>query len=405
MEGTILNRKRKQKGFTLIELIIVLAIFSIILTLVLSFIDPVAKLMSKASIKERTAAYVDNIEEYVDNSIHYAKFIRVYEGGYCLASDETEGVYTPLSGGAALTGEQAAVKSFVDWFLGGVISPPDDSGNVYPAEGKVRVMKLINNDVDLDGDAVADLEAGHIYESVYDFTAAESYEKLEYEADGITLKKREVHIRPGGSDSSITPVQQNVAVINSEHFKDYNYYYKMGFYNLEPIESTSPAYKDAGKTSYYSWLVPMKDSVGNEITYDSNTGKNFALNVVAYQNGGKEAHTYNDGTNDVTVDIFKSPCHMSTASMAFINAIKTNEASSAPFYRLKTKSDGSLDLKDGNVQFESINSVNMGLAFRLMKPQVDANGDGNIDSADKDGNIYIVYILPEEIKDTQIVYK
>ncbi len=398
MEGTILNRKRKQKGFTLIELIIVLAIFSIILTLVLSFIDPVAKLMSRASIKERTAAYVDNIEEYVDNSIHYAKFIRIYEGGYCSASDET----------VALSDEQAAAKSFVDWFLGGVVSPPAVDGSVSPAKGKVRVMKLMNNDVDSDGDGTMDLEAGHIYESVYDFTAAESYEKFvgtgTFDDKGNEIKKREVHIRPGGSDSVITSdvSQQNIEIINPEHFNDYNYYYKLGFYNLKPIPTSDKAYKDAGKTSYYSWLVPMKDSAGNEIKYDSNTGKNFALNVVAYQNGGKEAHTYKDAANnDVTADIFKSPCHMSTASMAFINAVKTNEADSAPFYKLKTNNDGKLLDKNDNIisetssdiMFEAINSVDMGLPFRLMKPTAN------------DGNIYIIYIIPEEIYDTNIVYK
>ena len=51
------------KGFTLIELIIVLAIFSVIMTLVMSFIDPVSRLMTKTSVRERTSAYVDNIGE------------------------------------------------------------------------------------------------------------------------------------------------------------------------------------------------------------------------------------------------------------------------------------------------------------------------------------------------------
>lgn len=383
MEGMHLNRKRTKKGFTLVELIIVLAIFSIILSLVMSFIDPVSKLMTKASIKERTAAYVDNIEEYVDNSIHYAKFVRVYEGGYCTASDES----------VVVSDEQTAVESFVDWFLGGVISPPADDGTVSPAKGKVRVMKLINSGSD----------AGHIYESVYDFTAAESYEKITYKLDG-SIDNRELILRDGGNPSSVTLVSTS-DVINPEHFKDYNYYYKLGFYNLDPIPSSSDAYKNAGRNAYYSWLMPLTDNSGNEIEYDSNTGKNFALNVIAYQPGNMEKHTYNDGTNDITVDIFKSPCHMSTASMAFINAIKTNEANSAPFYKLKVKEDdGTLDLKDGKVQFETISSVNMGLAFRIMKPPIDADGDG-INDEGGDGNIYIIYILPEEIYDSQIVYK
>ena len=44
-----MDMKKKLKGFTLIELIIVLAIFGIILTLVMSFIDPVEKVMTTTS--------------------------------------------------------------------------------------------------------------------------------------------------------------------------------------------------------------------------------------------------------------------------------------------------------------------------------------------------------------------
>ena len=56
------------KGFTLIELIIVLAIFGIILSVVMSLLDPTSKIMKKASTRERTAAYADNISEYITNN-------------------------------------------------------------------------------------------------------------------------------------------------------------------------------------------------------------------------------------------------------------------------------------------------------------------------------------------------
>ena len=96
------KKKTALKGFTLIELIIVLAIFSVIMTLVMSFIDPVSKIMTKTSVRERTAAYVDNIGEYVSKSIRHAQNIVVYEHGI---SDD----------------EQTVARDFVDTYYNGVI--------------------------------------------------------------------------------------------------------------------------------------------------------------------------------------------------------------------------------------------------------------------------------------------
>ncbi len=72
------NKKSKLKGFTLIELIIVLAIFSGLMVLIMSFIDPVSRQMTDTSVRERTASYVDNISDYFDGSLRYAQFARVY---------------------------------------------------------------------------------------------------------------------------------------------------------------------------------------------------------------------------------------------------------------------------------------------------------------------------------------
>ena len=44
---------KKLKGFTLLELIIVIALFTIIMAAVMTLIDPVSKVMRKASIQEK----------------------------------------------------------------------------------------------------------------------------------------------------------------------------------------------------------------------------------------------------------------------------------------------------------------------------------------------------------------
>ena len=153
-----MKKQKKLKGFTLIELIIVLAIFGIILSVVMSLLDPTSKIMKKASTRERTAAYADNISEYITNSITYAKFIRVYDGGFC----SNDGSKSALSG-TLVAQEQEAALDLVGEMLN---DARDRNGN--PVTGKVHVLKFINTAV---SDADVNLEEGKIYESVYDFQA------------------------------------------------------------------------------------------------------------------------------------------------------------------------------------------------------------------------------------------
>lgn len=72
------NNKKTLKGFTLIELIIVLAIFSGIMAGAISLVDPVSKIMTKASVTEKTNSYVNTIQDYVEGSVKYAENLNVY---------------------------------------------------------------------------------------------------------------------------------------------------------------------------------------------------------------------------------------------------------------------------------------------------------------------------------------
>lgn len=376
-----MNKNKRQKGFTLVELIIVLAIFSIILTLVMSFIDPVAKLMSRTSIKERTAAYVDNISEYVDNSVHYAKYIRVFNGGYCDTADES----VQITGADSNAKDRAMVKNFVDYYLNGVV---DSKGDFVT--GKVHILKLINTD----GDG---LKSGHIYETVLDFQAGETFMTRNAGVENeITIAEPKV---PNIAANSVYDRE----VINPEHFVDYNYYYNIGFCNLVPIPDLAERCPSlsAERLSYYSRLVPMLDNEGNELEVDESTGRNLTINVVAYKNVPgevfKEDTEYKiDESTSKNITVFKSPCRMSTSSMALINALKANEEGYISNFRLKRKiEDGSPQLTDGGKrQFEKIEKVDEGNTFHIMNPASAAND-----------NIYIVYILPNEINDSNIIYK
>lgn len=328
------------KGFTLIELIIVLAIFSIILTLVMSFIDPATRLMKSTSVKEKTGAYVDNVSEYLENSLRYAKFVHIYDG-------EEPSVYQ--------------IRDIVSLNLNGAVTIKDNSGTPYPVEGNVRVLKMDNSD-------------GQIYEKVYKFTTQDS---------------RLGSIEPEDLMSSV-PVQDWTPVLNKEHFQDYSFYYKAGYYNFEPVASA-----DNRPENYKSHLVEMTDKDGNVLQNGRPNAYNFSMSVVAYgtENGVNAEATDGDVTTEPE---FQYPARMDTVSMAFINII--NATSSQPCYRQKYETDPLtlainpvFDPTNHRPVFEQVNPAR---AFHYYKPA---------DGAPNNDNIYIVFINPSEMNDNMLI--
>ena len=69
--------KKKFKGFTLIELIIVMAIFSVIMFAAFQLIGPIGKQFSSTSQYEGARATLDNVKRYLDGTIRYADKVYV----------------------------------------------------------------------------------------------------------------------------------------------------------------------------------------------------------------------------------------------------------------------------------------------------------------------------------------
>lgn len=372
--------KRTQKGFTLIELIVVLAIFSIILALVMSFIDPVAKIMKKASVRERTAAYVDNIGEYIDNSVHYAEFVRVYNGGYCKADNPA----SPMS-------EKDVVKELVLSSLNGAVN---DTGNYV--QGKARVLKLINIP---HGTEVQ----GQIYESVYNFTAGEIFE-IKDDAGNVVST-------PVNQPADASEYKMNKPVINDEHLEEYSYYYNTGFYTFDSLDdptkyvsTTDPTKSFAStKKTFYSTLYPIMydgDSDGlldDPLTMNTISNENLCVNVVAYLNDEPDNmemvnHEKADGDTEL-IPVFKSPSHLTSTSMSLTNVIGTHDSTNPIYVKLRRKSDGTEDMDGTKHQFQNVMSPE-NLPYSVYTAADSIN----------DGNVYIVFILPNEINDTELIY-
>jgi prepilin-type N-terminal cleavage/methylation domain-containing protein len=73
-------KKHKRKGFTLVELIIVIALFSFIMYSVLQLMGPVSKFFVRSSNFQDTTACMDNIQRAIEGNLKYADRVRVYSG-------------------------------------------------------------------------------------------------------------------------------------------------------------------------------------------------------------------------------------------------------------------------------------------------------------------------------------
>ncbi len=73
--------KHIKKGFTLIELIVVMAIFSILMVGVMVLIDPVSNMFKNTAMSEKTYAYANNVQQYLQTKLEYAEDVFVGSSG------------------------------------------------------------------------------------------------------------------------------------------------------------------------------------------------------------------------------------------------------------------------------------------------------------------------------------
>ena len=102
-------KQKKLKGFTLIELIIVMALFSLIMYSVLQLIDPVSKYFVRSSNYENTTSCLDNMKRCIEGNLKYADRVRVYKGYNPYAGTYTK--YTDGAGDANTTENMSYMPS------------------------------------------------------------------------------------------------------------------------------------------------------------------------------------------------------------------------------------------------------------------------------------------------------
>lgn len=119
------SNRKKFSGFTLVELLVVMAILTLLLVATMAFVGPVQKIFKDTNEAERSHAYADNTKSYVEDALKYAEGVHVYQE-------------LPAS---------SSVEDLVDDYFNDMYKDvvTYDGSNLDYAEGVIRVMQLQNS--------------------------------------------------------------------------------------------------------------------------------------------------------------------------------------------------------------------------------------------------------------------
>lgn len=279
-------KKRNLKGFTLIELIIVMAIFSLLMVGAMSLVDPVSRIHSRANTGENSYAYVDNIQNYLQDSLEYADHLWVVQGN--LSDDDLA--------------EKA--RDFKNTYYQDVITKKDSDTSPDFGNCRIRVMTILNKDSD-------SFVKGQILMQTVDYKS--------------------------NADIDVTPVKLSDAVpqINDAALQDtYLYDYIIGASTL--IKQGE------------DHLVPDTLMGGNPSVDvpDSLTPSNMAITIVAYKNkkdkNGLVTENLEVADGEGTIDINSYPIatHYTVANIPLFNIIQRDGHSNQSYWVQGTDADG-----------------------------------------------------------------
>lgn len=371
------KNKFTSKGFTLIELIIVVAIFGIIMTGAMMLIDPVSKIMKKSSTTESTSSAVDNMKRTIDGSLRYARYVDVY----------TDGFYNAPIPSTAVTAQNEldAVKQFCSTYLDGIYAY---SGGVPRlAEGQIRVLTIDNRFDEAD----PTIGRGRIYESIYNYTSTESRAGVDTTVPGYTLN-------PANASASS---YMNQLIVNPVYFpnstgNNTGFYVSLGSGKSEYIQDADADTILGAESGYVSGY---RNKYGKVTIGDvSSFGKdNFCFTITNYTDSKWEV------SNETYV---KGPFASSVSALGLINinsaeSIFQNFASGTvmtdPFYVHEFDSMGNyisaseFSPHSASKSFRVFDTGNYG-SFSDEYPSL--TGEYN---ASKNDVIVIIYALTEEI--------
>lgn len=284
-------KNKNLKGFTLVELIVVMAVFGIIMLGAMHFLDPVGKMMKGASLQEANSATVDNIKRYFEGTLRYASSVYVYNGD--LKEYDNDGNPVRITGSTEEERQKKAVTNFVDYYF----RDKADSNN-NPITGQVHVMKIDNDN------------QGRITESLFDFKAGYTYNDWNSVTNSWDT--------PVISHCTVTASSIDKSVINEVYYKDYSLFATLGYNTVNAVHDgdVSALPDKVTKDQYFGRINPVMIDNGGTLAPYTFSLDAFSFTFVTYKNtdGTKNYHHVIDGQH-----IFGSPYSSSNATLALVN--------------------------------------------------------------------------------------
>ena len=218
------------KGFTLIELIVVMAVFSIIMFGAMNLMTPVSKVMVQTENYENGNAVVSNISDYLENELSAAEFLDTYN--------------------TVPTNLETVAKDFAQYYYEGVLKSGSSVTSPTYATGKVHVM-VIDNTPDAAGNVNTHIKS-YVYNAGFETGAV-----------------------------SVTEESANSSALNEAYYDNYRFEIKLGTYDetswLNPLTyATFAGNANAKQTAFTIRSTTNKKINGNEYSFLTNASMSLA---------------------------------------------------------------------------------------------------------------------------------
>lgn len=342
-------KKAMKKGFTLVELVVVMAIFSILLVGVMSLVTPVSKIFKNTALSEKTYSYTNNIQLYVQSKLEYADNLWVYTSDI-------------LGSGSAVTDSDIASKAeeFRQTYYDHLATAESDSA-VHPTEGNVYVMRLINNPSAYSG-TPGSTQRGQIVLYTFDFKSNQ--------------------VIPTSSSGNPTEQLNNVYFNASD--SAYTFSYALGASTL----MTDPG-ANAPSGEPYRCLASDYDNTQYSLTY-----ANLSLSIVmAKADGSEVVRNCPGGTGTYTA--FETPAALSVANIPLTNISFRMRNEGTVHAKKRYVSDfASVDPKYAK-QYSTAAFNDIGLSTTIPDMFIGSATEAN-QYVDFDNDIYFVFALADE---------
>ncbi len=277
------EKKKALKGFTLIELIIVMAIVSILMLAVMKVSQPAIKIMNNTANSEKTYGYTDNIRSYLQAQLEYADALWVVPESQFGSASFISMRHPPVSGAVTtveLDDLDDAVYDFFDENYFGTVTYSGSGSSEFdirPMRGIVNVLRLVNHD---DGT----FKAGQVTLRSYTF---DSYSGAYDSPSGISEVSR-----------TSEELAINEAYFNAYDAKDYSFSYALGAYDLEG---------DGGSGTETYKAVPEQKNGEKAVIKDYN---DLAVSIILNTGAVDDSAGYRR---------FRNPSQISVANIPLIN--------------------------------------------------------------------------------------